>query len=88
MSHLSCLSFSSFPSLFLTAMVSPHQKMPQGFSSHPLSSAGVLWGTPLPPGLVAAVVRAPGESLLLVCRTGRFWRSAARCPSGVSHQSS
>lgn len=23
-----------------------------------------------------------------LCRTGRFWRSAARCPSGVSHQSS
>lgn len=88
MSRLSCLSFSSFPSLFLIAMVSPHQKMPQGFPSPPLSSPGVPWGTPLPPGLVAAVARAPGESLLLVCRTGRFWRSAARCPSGVSHQSS
>lgn len=88
MSHLSCLFFSSFPSLFLTAMVSPYQKMPQGLPSHPLFSAGVPWGTPLPPALVAAVARAPGESLLLVCRTGRFWRSAARCPSGLSHQSS
>ena len=46
-------------------MASTHQKMPQGFPSHLLSSPGVPWGAPLSQGLVAAWVRAPGESLLL-----------------------
>lgn len=65
MSRLSRPSFSSFPSLFLTAVASPCQKMPQGFSRHPLSSLGVPRGAPPSQGLVAAWAQAPGESLLL-----------------------
>lgn len=65
MSRLSRPSFSSFPSLFITATASPCQKMPQGSPSHPLSSLGVPRGTPLSQGLAAAWARAPGESLLL-----------------------